>query len=177
MPKKNSSTFSKLTNQTIMHTKIALLLTLALLWSCSPRQAVNKSIPQNSDPINVEVNIDTNSSAEFIITNQSDSLIKIFRHYKLEIEKQDGDNWVPQRILHCPCGAPCAKPAEYIDLKAGKNLVKRWNLEESWCGEKINKPVPETITASVTPGVYRIMILYGITERETNTFYKEFTIK
>lgn len=160
-----------------MHTKIALLLTLSLLWSCSPRQTVNTTVPPNFNPINAEVNIDTDGTADFIITNQSDSLIKIFSHYKLEIEKQVGDNWIPQRILHCPCGAPCAKPAEYIDLQAGDNLVKSWNLEESWCGERTTGPVPETHTSSVKPGVYRIVILYGTSEREINTYYKEFTLK
>ncbi|NHB67136.1 hypothetical protein [Perlabentimonas gracilis] len=160
-----------------MHTKIVLLLTITMFWSCSRQQAAKTSTPQKLDPIKIEVNFNPDKSAEFVITNQSNSLIKIFEHYKLAIEKQDGDNWIPLRILHCPCGAPCARPAEFIVLQQGENLNKKWNLDESWCGDTTNTSIPETITKPAQPGIYRIGVLYGISNREINTFYNEFTLK
>lgn len=174
---KNSSIFTPTTNPITMHTKITILLTLAMLWSCSHRQVVKSSTSQNTEPIKIEVNYKSDRSVEFVITNQSDSLLNIFEHYKLAIERQDGENWLPLRILHCPCGAPCAKPAEFIVLEQGESLKKSWNLEESWCGEITDRPVPETITQPVSPGIYRIKMVYSFSRNTTKTTFKEFTLK
>ncbi|MDD2550091.1 MAG: hypothetical protein PHD00_08365 [Bacteroidales bacterium] len=158
--------------------KRIIFFALVVLCACTPKKVLHAPEPKNLEKLNVEVNFLPHNTIDFVITNQSDETVKIFQHYKLQIEKQNGEDWVPLRILHCPCGAPCAKPPEYIELLAGKQYTKSWDMKESWCGEEeIQKFIPETITIPIGPGVYRIAILHSFSDKDNCLVYKEFNVK
>lgn len=160
------------------HMKRFLFLILVVFFGCTPKQVLQTAEPNNFDLLSIEVNFMPQNSIEFAVVNQSDTTLKIFQYYKLQIEQKTDEGWVRLRILHCPCGAPCAKPSEFIKLLAGERYTKSWDMQESWCGEsEVQKFIPETITTPVSAGLYRIAILYGFSERDSNLIYKEFNIK
>ena len=114
---------------------------------------------------------------EFKVINRSDSTVYIHHYYKLQIEMKKEEAWVPLRILFCPCGAPCAKPAEFVGISAGENLAWEWDMQESWCGKPGESHIPQTMKQKVNPGVYRVKVVYGLGLKDNVTYYKSFTIK
>ncbi|PKP38143.1 MAG: hypothetical protein CVT98_05350 [Bacteroidetes bacterium HGW-Bacteroidetes-15] len=156
--------------------KNIIYLSVFIIWGCSPKVTKQDSLPLQSMPISLEINFSEANAIQFIVTNSSDDLVYIHHHPKLNIERLKDGEWQLLRILPCPCGAPCAQPAEYFDLPKGADFSFKWNMEESWCGEIVNMPVPETIKQPVTSGNYRLKIYYSINKKDVLEFYKEFTI-
>ena len=160
------------------HMKRFLFLILVVFFGCTPKQVLYTPEPTSLQLLDVEVNFMPQNSIEFVVVNQSDTTLKIFQYYKLHIEQKKDEGWVRLRILHCPCGAPCAKPSEYIELLTGERYTKSWDMQESWCGEnEVQKFIPETITNPASAGLYRIAILCGFSERDNSLIYKEFNVK
>jgi hypothetical protein len=153
-----------------------LFLSLIIIWGCSPRVTTQTSMDNKPKPLAIEVII-SDTDIKFTVTNNLDDTVFIHHHAKLNIERYSDDNWNLLRILPCPCGAPCAKPAEFIELPKGEKLSYSWNREESWCGEMRDMPVPETITERVSNGKYRYKIYYSLDQRQVNEYYKEFILE
>jgi hypothetical protein len=156
--------------------KKTLLLIFVALWGCSPKQVKQLTTVENPNPVEVKVKAISDNSMEFTVVNHSKTSLNIYQYYNLHIEQKEGDKWIPLRILPCPCGAPCAKPAEFVSISAGESMVWEWNLHESWCGELVDGFIPATKSQRVKPGEYRIRVLYSLQPKEQATYYKMFTI-
>lgn len=159
--------------------KRALYLLLLIPVGCTPKQATQSNANSITFPEIIEIVID-NQSAEnlisFKILNHSDSSILIYSLQQLHIEKENDGSWEKLRILPFPCGAQGAKPSEFIEVPKGSHFDFSWNKQESWCGERNETPIPDTITAPVAPGNYRIIIVYSYIFQEQKIICKEFTL-
>lgn len=156
--------------------KRTLFLVFVAIWGCSPKQVTQISTVENPNPVEVEVKTLSENSLEFTMVNRSELPINIYQYYNLHIEQKQRGEWIPLRILPCPCGAPCAKPAESVSISAGESMTWEWNLHESWCGELVDGFIPETKSQRVSPGEYRIRVLFGHQPKERETYYKTFLI-
>ena len=68
----------------------------------------------------------------FIIENTSDTVRYIMEPSRLEVQRLIDSSWYDLRILHCPCGAPCAPP-RYVPINPYQEIDISWNQKESWC--------------------------------------------
>lgn len=157
--------------------KNTIYFLLIFLFGCSPKVNKQTSTPIQSLPISIELNYSDANSIQFIVRNINNDVIYIHQHPKLSIERLKDGEWQPLRILPCPCGAPCAKPSEFIEFPTGAEYTYKWNKEESWCGEKGKAPVPETISQSAGSGTYRIKIYFSFDKKNVEEFFKEFTLE
>mgnify|MGYP007056065972 FL=1 len=149
---------------------------LLLLLGCNAKKQVGNPNLEANENIAIEITHISDSKIQFNIVNETKNAVLLHNHYKLNIEKDVDGVWEKLRILNCPCGAPCAKPAEFIQIESGNNYFYEWNAEESWCGSVNNMGVPDTITEKVKPGKYRIVIIYSTDQKNKRVIYKEFKI-
>jgi len=112
----------------------------------------------------------------FTISNNSVDTLTILNPAIAYIEKLENETWRRVRIIYCPCGANCIPPPKVKQLLKGQNHKYKWNLKESWCGEKQENGIPETIEKDFQEGIYRIKIEY-VFKRETKKIEKQFKIK
>jgi hypothetical protein len=157
--------------------KNILYVLLVLVYGCTPKVAKQPSTSLKTLPLTVELNFSDSSTIQFIISNSNNGPFYIHQHPKLNIERLTDGKWQQLRILPCPCGAPCAKPSEFIEFPAEAEYTYKWNKMESWCGEMGNAPVPETISQFAGSGTYRIIIYYSYDKKNVLEFFKEFTLE
>lgn len=155
-----------------------LLILLLSITSCiSTKSAKNRTkFAESIDSVIVKVNKLQGSAYEFIVENNTNQPIFIHNYYQVHIERKNGDNWEKLRILQCPCGAPCARPEEYIEIQKGSNFSIKWNMEESWCGDKNEYGIQDTSSMKVGSGIYRIMVVYSFDKTDKTTIYQVFNI-
>jgi len=154
-------------------------LLLLIPFGCTPKQVTVNDSEKKIAPEAIEIVVDTETTENLIyfkILNHSDSSILIYSYQMLHIERDNNGTWEKLRILAFPCGAPGAKPSEFIEVPKGNHFDFSWNKEESWCGERNESFIPETITAPAASGNYRIKIIYSQIFQEQKIIYKEFTI-
>ncbi len=124
----------------------------------------------------LEIDIDIDEYVNFRLINNSSKPIKIQMAEKLYIEKFTKGNWIKLRILPCPCDAPCARLEEQIEIPVMEKYLLSWNKNESWCGNRNEKGIRETLTKKVEPGRYRIRIIQKNEGTKNSVIYKEFQI-
>ncbi|HNV52187.1 MAG TPA: hypothetical protein PKM28_04820, partial [Tenuifilaceae bacterium] len=93
-------------------------LTLLLLLGCASQKKQVENIENKFDH-EIDIVVDSfkgNDGLSFIVQNKSNGQVFVHNHRQTHIEKFDGVNWVKLRILNCPCGAPCARPTEFIEI-------------------------------------------------------------
>lgn len=150
-----------------------------VLLSCNTQKfnAVSNDLEANSTII-VDFNEDVKLTDTFIlnIKNNSDDNLTIVSPAVAIIEKFEENTWRRVRILYCPCGANCIPPPKEKHLKKGQNHEYKWNLKESWCGEKQENGIPETIEKEPQTGLYRIRVNY-VFKGESKKIEKQFEIK
>lgn len=162
-----------------MMKKLILFLTLLSIFGCVSNKKSKSKVVENTnvDKITVTTNISfPDSTIQFYIANNTNQTILLYNAMQLDIEMNNNGTWEKLRILPCPCGAPCARPAEFTEIATGNQFLLSWNMEESWCGKKNEKGIAETIKSKVKPNLYRIMILYSENQKEKIVFYKEFNL-
>ncbi len=147
-----------------------------LLISCKPKQEIAETISPVPECEFIEITIEHNDNIQFILKNTAEQPIFIYQLGRLNIEKYDQDTWKKLRILPCPCDAPCHAGREMEQLSAGETFILLWNREESWCGEKKEGNVRETIKQQVENGKYRIVVDFTADNETRKSFYKEFLI-
>lgn len=154
-------------------------LFLAFLLSCAaPKKQVENSENKLSSNIDVVIeNKKDNDIFSFIVQNKTNGKVFIHNHSQVHIERLDNGNWVKLRTLNCPCGAPCAKPFEFIEIPKAGDFTFKWDRMESWCGEKTSYGIPETLKLAALSGLYRIMVVFSVDQKNTEVFYKEFNVK
>ena len=156
---------------------VAFLSIILMIWSCSPKVSKKTADISESNPISLDINFIDAGSIHFKVKNNKNSLAYLHQHPKLNIERLTDGVWQPIKILPCPCGAPCAKPSEFIEFPEGAEYTYKWNKEESWCGEMGKAPVPETYSEPAGPGTYRIIIYFSFDKKNVKEFFKEFTLE
>ncbi len=159
--------------------KLVLFFILLSTLGCVSNKKHKSNAVENtsSDKITVTANASlSDSTIQFSIANNTNSSIFLFNPKQLHIEVNNSGTWEKIRTLSCPCGAPCARPAEFTEIAKGNKFSHSWNMEERWCGEQNEKGIPETIKSKVKPGLYRIMIIYSINHKEKIVYYKEFNV-
>ena len=156
--------------------KINYLILSLLILACAPSKKRVSCV--GCDPVSgIEIESSSNKeSIQFIVRNKSNTQMFIHNYMQLNIERLVDGKWEKVRILNCPCGAPCARPAEFIAVAKDGNFTFTWDRVESWCGEKNSYGIPESMKLSVTAGRYRIMVIYSLDGRDTKVFYKEFNV-
>lgn len=155
---------------------LLIILTL-LVVGCATKQQISSTQIIDNKPSIIEISLIENEGISFTIKNTTTESVYIYQPQKLHIEKFNNDSWERLKILPCPCGAPCAKPAEKFEIPIGEKYVLTWDKHESWCGDKNEMGIPETIKTKVLNGKYRLRILYGINSKQKETIYKEFELK
>lgn len=156
--------------------KNTAIILIFLLAGCTSKQHVAITQTSENKSTLIEINITQGENLSFAIKNISDESVKIYQPEKLRIEKFIDSSWVKLRILPCPCGAPCARPPEFINIPSGQSHFYSWDKNESWCGDKNESGIPETKRMIAESGKYRIAILYSIEEGKQELLYKEFEI-
>lgn len=154
-----------------------ILLIISISCSKKPIQTTSNTNGEVKIPINVLIENETSSgNILFVIENKSEGDLLFFNHKNIILEVLENENWRRLRILDCPCGASCAKPAEFIELERNGKYNFRWDKTETWCGKRNEQGIPETKTTIAPKGQYRIGIIYGTTPKNRRTYYQEFTI-
>lgn len=156
--------------------KNTAIILIFLLAGCTSKQHIANNQTSEKNLTLIEISITQGDNLTFIIKNISEESVKIYQPEKLKIEKFIDGSWQKLRILPCPCGAPCARPPEFVDIPSGQSHYFSWNKNESWCGDKNESGIPETKRVIAEPGKYRIVILYSIENGNQEFFYKEFEI-
>jgi len=153
------------------------ILLLSIISCISSKSAKNQNkFVESINSVIVQVNKLPGGDFEFIVENKTNQSIFIHNYYQVHVDRKVGDNWEKIRILNCPCGAPCARPEEYVEIQKENNFSIKWNLEESWCGEKNEIGVQETLSTKVGPGLYRIMVVYSFDKTDKTPIYQVFNI-
>ena len=155
---------------------LLIILTLLVVGCATKQQTSSTQISENKPSI-IEINLIEGESILFTIKNTTTESVYIYQPQKLHIEKFNNGSWERLKILPCPCGAPCAKPPESVEILSLKDYTWSWDRNESWCGDKNEMGIPETIKTKVLNGKYRLRILYGINSKQKETIYKEFELK
>ena len=158
------------------NTLYLFLFFLILFSGCKSSQKISEQKDQQSGRDLLDIVVDNNEIINFQLINSSSRPIKIQMPEKLYIEKFNNGNWIKQRILPCPCDAPCAKMQEQIEIQAGEKYVLIWDKNESWCGNRNEKGIRETLIKKVGSGKYRIRIILKNEEGKNSVLYKEFQI-
>jgi len=157
--------------------KNAIFILILFVTGCSTNKNVPETKDRTEDLVVIEVNIAEKENISFIITNTSNKLIYIYQPHRLHIERFENGTWENVRILYCPCGAPCAKPPEKVDILVGGIHTWEWDKYESWCGEKNEFGIPETIKKMAKNGKYRLRVLYSNSNNEQEVLYKKFELR
>lgn len=157
--------------------KNILLIFFVITISCTTKQeVVNTEFSENKQS-KLEISIEDGETISFAIKNIALESLYLYQPRRLHIEKFNNGTWERLRILQCPCGAPCAKPPEKVQISNQEKYIRTWDKNESWCGEKNKYGIPETLKAKALNGRYRLRILYGIDSKQRETLYKEFELK
>ncbi|MCB8964284.1 MAG: hypothetical protein H6536_04495 [Bacteroidales bacterium] len=157
---------------------ILLLLLPIVFVACVSQRKYSANINLESNR-NLQVVVDDSSDfakIRFATINTSVDSIFIHNHNQIHIEQFVDGQWVKLRILNCPCGAPCAKPAEFIAIAPQGRLTFTWDKKQSWCGAKKSHGIPETLTQPVTLGRYRVLVVFSTDKRTIELYYKEFSL-
>ena len=157
--------------------KNAILILTLIIAGCTTKKQVQET--QNSNEIKdiIEVNILEDEIMSFIVSNNSKEPIYIYQPKNIYLERFDNGSWEHVRILYCPCGAPCAKPPENVEILMDGKHIWTWDKYESWCGEKNEVGIPETIKKIAGNGKYRLRVLYSNSNNQKEVLYKEFELK
>lgn len=157
--------------------KKILPLIFMVIISCKTKQEITdiKVVTANNEFL--EIAVEQNDNISFTLKNISEEPIYIYQLGKLDIEKYEESSWQKLKILPCPCDAPCNAGREMEQLLAGETFVLIWNKQESWCGDKREGPVRETIKQKVGKGKYRIAVNFSTDKTIKKTCYKEFEIE
>lgn len=141
--------------------KKILPLIFMVIISCKTKQEIAdvKVVTANNEFL--EILVEQNDNISFTLKNISEEPIYIYQLGKLELEKYEESLWQKLKILPCPCDAPCNAGREMEQLLAGETFVLIWNKQESWCGDKREGPVRETIKQKVGKGRYRIAVNFS----------------
>lgn len=158
--------------------KINYFVLSLLILACAPsKKRVSCAGCEPVSGIEIEIeNSPNKESIQFIVRNKSNNQVFIHNYMQVNIERLVGAKWEKVRILNCPCGAPCARPVESVEVAKDGNYTYTWDKSESWCGQKNSYGIPESMKLSVTTGRYRIMVIYSLDGRDTKVFYKEFNV-
>ena len=162
-----------------MKNRLLLLIIVMALTSCKTKEIVtseNKREANNSFFIDYKKELVSLDTFVFNIVNNSDDTLTILHPSVAFIEKLEGEVWRKMKILYCPCGANCIAPPKEKRLSNGQNHKYKWNLKESWCGEKQENGIPETIEKNPQYGIYRIKVDF-IFKGEKDQIVKQFEIK
>jgi len=156
---------------------LVIILTI-LLAGCAVNKQNTRDLISDNDFDLIEVKVtDNGGNISFVIQNISKEQLYILQPEKLHIEKFDNGAWSKLRVLPCPCGAPCARPSEKLEIPVAKNYIKTWDKNESWCGEENEYGIEETLKKKVENGKYRIRIIYKcVEEKNSKVIYNEFQI-
>jgi hypothetical protein len=157
--------------------KNILLIFIIVIVSCSTKQEIINTAFSENKPSKLEISIEDGENISFTIKNNTLESLYIYQPRKLHIEKFNNGTWERLRILQCPCGAPCAKPPEKVQILNQEKYIRTWDKYESWCGEKNEYGIPETLKAKALKGKYRLSVLCGIDSKQKETIYKEFELK
>jgi hypothetical protein len=151
-------------------------LIFIVIFSCKSKQEIT-DVKVTSDNETLEISIEQNDNISFTLKNISEGPIYIYDLGKLNIEKYEESSWQKLKILPCPCDAPCHPGREMEQLLAGETFILLWNKQESWCGEKKQGLVRETIKQGVDVGKYRILVNFSTDKTIKKACYKEFEIQ
>lgn len=157
--------------------KKILIIILVLSAACSTKQQVSKTEVSDNKPSIIEISLIEDEGISFTIKNITMESVYIYQPEKLHIEKFNNNSWEKLRILPCPCGAPCARPAEKFEIPIGEKYVLTWDKNESWCGEKNEVGIPITIRELAINGKYRLRVLYSLNNNQKEILYKEFELR
>jgi hypothetical protein len=157
--------------------KNAILILTLIIAGCTAKKQVQEIKGVNENLSLIKIIVIEDESISFVVTNSSTDSIYIYQPKQINIEKLIDNSWVKLRILYCPCGAPCAKPPEKIGIINGGEYTMTWDKNESWCGEKNEVGIPETIKERVSNGKYRLRVLYSNSNNQKEVLYKEFELK
>ncbi|NOQ24685.1 MAG: hypothetical protein GQ564_04915 [Bacteroidales bacterium] len=157
--------------------KKILLIFFVITISCSAKQEITNTEFNENKQSKLEVSIEYGETITFTIKNTAPESLYLYQPRKLHIEKFNKGTWDRLRILQCPCGAPCAKPPEKVQILNQEIYVRTWDKYEKWCGEKNKYGIPETLNAKALKGKYRLRVLYGIDSKQKETIYMEFELK
>lgn len=149
------------------------------VMSCKTQEITTSVKNKNTDsPFTIDFKKELVSGDIFIfsIKNNSDDTLTILSPSIARIEKFENEIWRRVKIVYCPCGANCIAPPKEKKLSKGQSHNYRWNLKESWCGEKQENGIPETIVINPQVGIYRILIDYTF-KGKTEKIIKQFEIK
>ncbi len=162
-----------------MINRLSLFLVVMTLISCKTQEITTSVNNKNSDSpftINFKQEIVIGDTYIFNITNNSDDTLIILSPSVARIEKFENNEWRRVKILYCPCGANCIAPPKEKNLLKGQSHKYRWNLKESWCGEKQENGIPETIVKDPLEGIYRIYVDY-IFKGKREKIVRQFEVK
>lgn len=157
--------------------KKILPLIFIVIISCKSKQEITDVKVVNANNETLEIAVEQNDNISFTLTNLSEEPIYIYQLRKLNIEKYEESSWQQLKILPCPCDAPCHPGKEMEQLLPGETFVLVWNKQESWCGERREGLVRETIRREVETGKYRVVVNFSADKISKKAFYKEFEIK
>jgi hypothetical protein len=157
--------------------KKILLIFFVITISCSSKQEIVSDEYSENKQSEPDVSIEDGETISITIKNTTLESLYLYQPRKLHIEKFNNGTWERLRILQCPCGAPCAKQPEKVQILNQKTYVRTWDKYESWCGEKNEYGIPETLKEKAENGRYRLRVLYGIDSKQKETIYKEFELK
>ncbi len=147
--------------------------------SCKTREVVTSEKNEEIDSfLKIEFKKELTSGDTFIfnVTNNSDDTLTILSPSVAFIEKLESKEWRRVKILYCPCGANCIAPPKEKILSIGQSHNYKWNLKESWCGEKQENGIPEIIEKEPQEGIYRIKVDY-VYKGESEELIKQFEIE
>lgn len=157
--------------------KKILTIFFVIAISCSTKQGITNTDFIENKPSKLEISVEDGETITFSIKNISSESLYLFQPKKMNIEKFDNGTWERLRILHCPCGAPCAKPPEKVKILNQEKYVRTWDKYENWCGERNEYGIPTTLKAKASKGKYRLRVICGIDSKQKETIYKEFELK
>lgn len=157
--------------------KNAILVLTILIAGCTSKKQVSDTQTTSKNSSIIEVNIIEDKNISFEVDNNSMETMYIYQPKKIYLERFDNGSWVHLRILSCPCGAPCARPPEKVEIQKDGKYTWKWDRYESWCGEKNEAGIPETIRKAANKGKFRLRVLYRISDNQKEVLYKEFELK
>ncbi len=155
---------------------LLIILTLLVVGCATKQQTSSIQISENKPSI-IEISLIEDEGISFTIKNTTTESVYIYRPQRLHIEKFNNGSWEKLRILPCPCGAPCAKPAEKFEIPIGEKYVLTWDKHESWCGDKNEAGIPNTSRELAIKGKYRLRVLYSYNNNQKEILYKEFELR
>lgn len=157
--------------------QLSIIIVFTIFGCTSQKKQLDTKISSSSNEIEILIGkAETNDNLVFNIQNRSSEGTITLRQNKLHIERKVNNQWEKIKVLNCPCGAPCARQSELIEIPSGNNYVFIWNKKESWCGKKSEKGIPETIETTSQQGLYRVRFVYSTTQNKQQVIYQEFNV-